>query len=554
MTDPEQKAALQAEVDGQMEDGVLDRNFMEREDFLSKFPKAVIVGQHSVMARQHCELPKEAQRVKARTVLGGHDIRDADGNKMTLREKGAFEDLRSDPAMQVDVRLGLCLGHAQAAPGEKVILRHRDIKRAYHQAPMRGSVIGVQIRGKALKTAYGIGNMRRPVAQARMAGYGLDRSGKDFEHWRNQKMFKAGWKQLSSARAIFYKRSGNKTAICIAYVDDLLFVMVESYQPDLELPFEWKVEWDPKEPVNYLGIIISNDLVDNVWEISLCQASMSKLIVADFQRKLGHTLRARRTDTPALVLKDPPTEEPGKFADSCRHWNGRNQYVGLCTRPDLLMATAALSSFVADWKTVHDAALIREVKYLRDTADCSLVLRVIPGGKITIMGESDAEHGGCPETRKSLRGGVVYMNTTRGSQTVRALVGYFCNRQTTIARSSCESELSALVALVQRLLIYILEFMSEFLGYDPEATVRVDNSSAIDLVRSGYSRKLAYLKRWVGIDLGWLHELFYREDSPWHLKLEKVHTDENSSDIMTKGLLPERFQFLCGLLGMRTPA
>ena len=556
MSDPEQREALQAEVDGQMEDGVLDREFVEKEEFLRRHPDAVIVGQHSVMARQHVELPVEQQRVKARTVLGGHDIRDAQGNKMMLREKGAYEDLRSDPAMQADVKLGLALGHALAPVGDKVLMVHRDIKRAYHKAPMRGSVIGVQLKGKALKDAYGVGHMRRPVSQALKAGYGIDRAGKDFEHWRNGKLKKKGWTQLTIARSIFFITDGTRVCILIAYVDDLLFITSESFRPDKDLDFEWKGNPDASAAgvvESFLGQEISNSLAaDGAWEIVISQAPMTRLIVADFQRKLGKPLRARRTDTPALAMKEGLTENPGVFADSCRHWLGRTQYLGLCSRPDSLCSSASLATFVADWREEHDRALTRQIKYLRDTAEHALVLRVFPGGKISILAESDAEQGGCPETRKPLRGAAVYLITEdNDGNEARALVGFFCNRQTTIARSSCESELSALVALVQRLLIYLLEAMQELLGHPTPARVRVDNSSAIDLVRAGYSRKLAYLKRWVGVDLGWLHEIFYSTNSPWLITLEKVDTLENSSDIFTKGLFPERFEYLCSLLGIR---
>ena len=91
------------------------------------------------------------------------------------------------------------------------------------------------------------------------------------------------------------------------------------------------------------------------------------------------------------------------------------------------------------------------------------------------------------------------------------------------------------------------------LGRDVECVVRTDNSAAIDLIRAGYSRKLSYLKRWVGVDLGWLHELFYvqREDvTSWRLKLAKVDTRFNSADVYTKPLDADRHSFMRKLLGV----
>jgi hypothetical protein len=191
------------------------------------------------------------------------------------------------------------------------------------------------------------------------------------------------------------------------------------------------------------------------------------------------------------------------------------------------------------------------MRWLRDTASDDLILTVLAESEISVLAESDSDHAGCVETRKPMCGDNVFLETRRGELAARMLITNGCCRLTVIARSSAEAELSAFVKMVQLRLIYIIEAIQQITNEDPNAVVRIDNQACIDMIRAGYSRTLYYMKRWVGVDLGWLHQLVYDAASPWSITLEKVNTLDNTADIYTKNLDAERFNMLRHNIGIR---
>ncbi|KAI0496003.1 hypothetical protein KFK09_022310 [Dendrobium nobile] len=113
---------------------------------------------------------------------------------------------------------------------------------------------------------------------------------------------------------------------------------------------------------------------------------------------------------------------------------GSLQYLTL-TRPDIAHAVNVLSQHLHEPSQTHTYLLKRLLRYIKGTLSFSLP--ILPG-TLTLSTYSDANWAGDPATRKSTTGHYTYLGSTLVSWTVK--------KQTTVARSSTESEYRALAA------------------------------------------------------------------------------------------------------------
>ena len=113
----------------------------------------------------------------------------------------------------------------------------------------------------------------------------------------------------------------------------------------------------------------------------------------------------------------------------------------------------------------HWTAALRVLRYLRGTLSHKLHFSKSPQ-KALLVGFSDADHAGCPDTRRSHSGYVVKVNDTA--------VAWASRRQKCVALSSCESEYIAVcecakqIVWMRRLMIELLKIV--LLAYT--ATIR----------------------------------------------------------------------------------
>ena len=77
--------------------------------------------------------------------------------------------------------------------------------------------------------------------------------------------------------------------------------------------------------------------------------------------------------------------------------------------------------------------------------------------------------------------------------------------------------------------------------------LRSDAGAAIGAIHKGYSRKMSYLRRTQRVSIGFLHDFVGDE----HTALEKVHTDSNDADVLTKSLEKEAHWRHSFAMGMR---
>ena len=129
---------------------------------------------------------------------------------------------------------------------------------------------------------------------------------------------------------------------------------------------------------------------------------------------------------PKLSATDSsPFEDPTLY----RSLAGALQYLTF-TRPDISYAVQQICLFMHNPMEAHMHALRRILRYIRGTIHHGLHL--YPSSTSSLISYTDADWGGCPDTRRSISGYCVFLGDN--------LLSWSSKRQPTLSRSSAEAE------------------------------------------------------------------------------------------------------------------
>ncbi|CAN0875048.1 Retrovirus-related Pol polyprotein from transposon TNT 1-94, partial [Linum grandiflorum] len=174
-------------------------------------------------------------------------------------------------------------------------------------------------------------------------------------------------------------------------------------------------------------------------------------------------------------------------------------YAMVCTRPDIAHAVGVVSRFLSNPGKEHWAAVKWILRYLRGDID----------------------------TRRSTSG---YLITFSGGA-----VSWQSRLQKCVALSTTEAEFIAATEASKELL-WMKKFLNE-LGFRQERPqLFCDSQSAIHLAKNStfHSRS-----KHIDVRYHWIRDVVESKQ----LQLEKIHTDENGSDMCTKSLPREKFEY-----------
>ncbi|GKA43208.1 putative ribonuclease H-like domain-containing protein [Tanacetum coccineum] len=205
------------------------------------------------------------------------------------------------------------------------------------------------------------------------------------------------------------------------------------------------------------------------------------------------------------------------------------------SRPDIMFAICACSRFQVTPKTLHLNAVKRIFKYLKGKPNLGLWYpRESP---FDLEAFSDSNYSGSKLDRKSTTGGCQFLG--------QRLISWQCKKQTIVATSTTEAEYVAAanccgqVLWVQnQLLDYGFNFMN--------TKIHIDNESTICIMKNPvYHSKTKHIE---------IRHHFIRDCYEKKLiSVEKIHTDLNVADLLTKPFDGPRFNFLVVSIGMINP-
>jgi hypothetical protein len=210
--------------------------------------------------------------------------------------------------------------------------------------------------------------------------------------------------------------------------------------------------------------------------------------------------------------------------------NSACMYGAKRTYPEVLPVTTYLASRY--WKATEEDMdkAKRVVAYMLNDMDHALVLECSSNNIVACADASYAEH----HDAKSHTGGCVGLESGEG-------VSYFIfvsNKQSIVAKSSCEAELIA-QSSVGEYVVWLKELMVE-LGYDSNkpALFFQDNKAAIIFAKRG-SGTFKRTKH-INVRYFWLQELIENKT----ITMEYLCTNQMVADILTKPLMGKQFKML----------
>jgi hypothetical protein len=189
------------------------------------------------------------------------------------------------------------------------------------------------------------------------------------------------------------------------------------------------------------------------------------------------------------------------------------------TRPDIAYAVQQVCLHMHDPREPHLAALKRILRYIRGTLALGLLLRPSTGTDLVVY--IDADWAGCPDTRRSTSGYVVFLGDN--------LISWSFKRQNTVSRSSAEAEYCAVangVAEATWLRQLLLELHTPLCR---TTLVHCDNISAVYMTSNPVQHQRT---KHIEIDLHFVREQVAVGD----LRVLHVPTTSQYVDIFTKGL------------------
>ncbi|GJY73389.1 putative ribonuclease H-like domain-containing protein [Tanacetum coccineum] len=201
------------------------------------------------------------------------------------------------------------------------------------------------------------------------------------------------------------------------------------------------------------------------------------------------------------------------------------------SRPDIMYAVCVCSRFQVTPKTSHLNAVKRIFKYLKGKPN--LGLWYPRDSPLNLEAFSDSDYGGSNLDRKSTTGGCQFLG--------QRLISWQCKKQTIVATSTTEAEYVAAanccgqVLWVQnQLLDYGFNFMN--------TKIHIDNESTICIVKNPvYHSKTKHIE---------IRHHFIRDCYEKKLiSVEKIHTDLNVADLLTKPFDGPRFNYLVVSIG-----
>lgn len=343
-------------------------------------------------------------------------------------------------------------------------------------------------------------------------------------------VFTIGFSHSTSDHSLFIYSKGKDMAYILLYVDDIILT-ASSNELRQTIMSLLASEFAMKDlgPLSYfLGIAVT----EHAGGLFLCQQKYAEDII----ERAGMT-SCKPAPTPVdtksklSVSSGSPYEDPTKY----RSLAGALQYLTF-TRPDISYAVQQVCLHMHDPKDDHMTALKRILRYVQGTIGFGLHL--YKSSVSGLVSYTDADWGGCPDTRRSTSGYCVFLGDN--------LISWSSKRQPTLSRSSAEAEYRGVANVVSES-CWLRNLLLELHCPIHKATlVYCDNVSAIYL--SGNPVQHQRTKH-IEMDIHFVREKVARGQ----VRVLHVPSRYQIADIFTKGLPRVLFDDFRASLSVREP-
>nr|XP_033512826.1 uncharacterized mitochondrial protein AtMg00810-like isoform X1 [Nicotiana tomentosiformis] len=333
---------------------------------------------------------------------------------------------------------------------------------------------------------------------------------------------------------------GSDLIVILVYVDDLLVTgnnveLIHQVRTDLQAKFKMK---DLGELKFFLGIefsrskegILMNQRKYALELVSELGLAGGKPVATPLE--FNHKLTSVAFDefmNKGEASTDAQLEDPGSY----QRLVGRLLYLTM-TRRDIAFVVQVLSQHMHAPKQSHMEATVRVVKYIKGTAGLGLLMPA--KGNKELVAYCDSDWGSCVETRKSITSYIVKFG--------EALISWKSKKQSTVSRSSAESEFRSMAATVAEVTWLVGLFGELGIGVNTPVQLFCDSKAAIQIAAHPIFHERT---KYFDIDC-----LFVREKIEGdQIQTQHIGTKEQPADLLTKSLCKPQHEYLNSKLEMK---
>ncbi|XP_022032345.1 uncharacterized protein LOC110933430 [Helianthus annuus] len=206
------------------------------------------------------------------------------------------------------------------------------------------------------------------------------------------------------------------------------------------------------------------------------------------------------------------------------------------TRPDISYAAQQVCLFMHEPRDSHFAFMKRIIRYIQGTLDYGI--RIIKSTSHSLVAYSDADWGGCPDSRRSTSGYCVFLGHN--------LISWSSKRQPTVSRSSAEAEYRGLANVVAEATWIRNLLLKLHIPLQHASVVYCDNVSAVYLSNNPVQHQRT---KHIEIDIHFVRD----KVRVGHIRVLHVPSSLQYADIFTKGLPRQLFQSFRSSLSVCPP-
>jgi hypothetical protein len=446
------------------------------------------------------------KRLKARLViLGNHQTEGLD-----------YTETFAPVAKMVTVRVFLVV-----AAAKNWAVHQMDVHNAFLHGDLQEEVYMKFPPGFRVGTTGAVCKLRKSL-------YGLKQAPRCWFAKLSTALTSYGFQQSYSDYSLFTYLQGEVQLSVLVYVDDLIIAGnrpgdIQTFKDYLSACFHMK-------DLGCLKYFLGIEVARNPAGFVLCQRKYALDIISE-----AGLLGARPTTVPLEQNHRLALSTSTALADPEQYRRLVGRLIYLCfTRPELSYSVHILSQFMQCPREAHWEAALRVVRYLKGNPGQGVFLS--SESDLRLHGWCDADWAGCPLTRRSLTGWIVFLGNSP--------VSWKTKKQHIVSRSSAEAEYRSMAMTTCELTW--LKALLESLGvsHPTPMSLHCDSQSALHMSQNPVFHERT---KHIEVDCHFIRDAIVAGS----ITTKFVTSSLQLADIFTKALGKQQYEFLLRKLGIR---